>query len=113
MFVRKEDISNRIGHLFEDEMHDLIRNFTLQRFEAGDHEVTKDMIYLRGDVEIIDSGVAQNVYPFIFLSSEEDITLRVRKYSYLLVGKLDHEIFDRAALRQSKASKIRRKNISS
>jgi hypothetical protein len=54
MFVKKDDITYRIGHFQKDEVHDMIEHFKLQRIDPiVITETSKDLIFIRGYVEII------------------------------------------------------------
>jgi hypothetical protein len=54
MFVKKDDITFRIGHFSKDEVQEMISHFKLERIEPIEiEETSKDLIFIRGYAEII------------------------------------------------------------
>ncbi|CAM5999246.1 unnamed protein product [Sphagnum balticum] len=132
MFVKKDDITFKIGHLQKEEVMEMVSGFKLQRIEVGEIEETeKDMIFIRGNVEVVSSLESENkskvvskereskydikseaATPFHFISKLEDCVVKIKEPSYFLVGEIDYDMFDRMSMRMSRGGrswKIQRK----
>jgi hypothetical protein len=63
MFVKKDDITYRIGNFQKEEVEEMVQHFKLERIEPIEiNETAKDLIFIRGHVEIIskEEGSALN-----------------------------------------------------
>lgn len=106
MFVKKDDITYRIGHFQKDEVEEMVEHFKLQRIDPIEiQETAKDLIFVRGYVEIIlkeegsalksdrpsiNSGNSEFASPFTFISRLDEVVVKVKEPSYFLVGELDY-----------------------
>lgn len=116
MFVKKDDITYRIGHFQKDEVEEMVEHFKLQRIEPIEiQETAKDLIFVRGYVEItlkeegsaldrpsLNSNNSEFASPFTFISRLDEVVVKVKEPSYFLVGELDYELFDRLSVRMSR-----------
>jgi hypothetical protein len=102
MFVKKDDITYRIGHFQELELKEIIESFYLLKIQPSViNDFDKDMIFIRGHVEVhTDEGTAISekkiegekekerislpenspyaAYPFEFISRNDEIVINVK-----------------------------------
>lgn len=54
MFLNKNDLTFHLSHLKRKVIDDLLENFELKEFGPGVYENSQDMIFLRGNILILD-----------------------------------------------------------
>jgi hypothetical protein len=131
MFVKKDDITYRIGHFHEEELKEMIENFCLVKIQPSlIDSFEQDMIFIRGHVEIIPKDEDQplsdknseherislpennpfTASPFAFISKMDEVIIKIKETSLFLVGDLDYELFEKLSARLSKTgSKLSKK----
>lgn len=69
----------------------------MKEYPPGIYDTPQDMIYLRGDIVIIESADSESdVHPMMFISKNDNYKLEVKQKSMFLVGLIDYDVIEKS-----------------
>lgn len=60
------------------------------------YEPQVDMIFLRGDLVIIEDETVMDANPMMFISKMDNMKIEVKSKSMFLVGEVDYDVIEKA-----------------